>query len=80
MTYHDPMKDRSDLGTFRRFFLMLFGLWLASSFNKGTPLGFVVGVFGVVVFVAASGLLELAMALWYRSRRRALRRANAALG
>ena len=74
------MKDRGDLGMFRRFFLMLFGLWLASAFNEGTALKFVVGVFGVVVFVAASGLLELAMALWYRGRRRALRRANAALG
>ena len=71
MTYDDLVRDRDSLGTVRRFFLMLFGLCLAGFFASGTPIGFVVGVFGIVVVVAASGLLELAMALWYRALRRA---------
>ena len=49
---------------------MLSGLVLAGNLKDRPGLSWIVGVFGVVVFLAAAGILELAMALWYRSERR----------
>ena len=75
------MKERDDLGTWRRFALALFGLFLMGQLDRGNAFAKVVGVFGIAVIVAACGLVELAMALWYRARRRSLvRRTNTAHG
>jgi hypothetical protein len=47
----------------------MFGLILTGEVASPTLLGTIIGVFGVVVVLAASGVLELAMALWYRGQR-----------
>ena len=64
------MARRDDLGLFRRALLMLFGLFLAGNLKGGVGLAWLVGVFGLLVFLAAFGVIELAMAVWYRAQRR----------
>ena len=54
---------------------MLIGLWLADGFRNSTALPVViVSTVGVIIFLAASGAVELGMALWYRLKRRRLAR------
>jgi len=48
----------------------LFGLMLAGNLKDDVGLSWIIGAFGLVVFLAAVGVIELAMALWYRSQRR----------
>jgi len=58
-----------------RIGLMLIGLWLADGFRNSTALPVViVSTVGVIIFLAASGAVELGMALWYRLKRRRLAR------
>jgi succinate-acetate transporter protein len=64
------VRHGDDLGTFRRLLLALFGLMLAGNLTDNKGLSWIVGAFGVVVFLGAVGVIELAMALWYRSQRR----------
>ena len=64
------MSHGDDLGTVRRLLLALFGLMLAGNLKDDVGLSWLLGAFGVVVFLGAVGVIELAMALWYRSRRR----------
>jgi len=52
---------------------MWFGLFLAGGLQSSFLLWRLVGVFGLLVFAAALGLVELAMALWYREQRRHVR-------
>ena len=59
-----------DLGLFRRLMLMLFGLFLAGHLKDDFGLSWLIGVFGLLVFLAAIGVVEVAMALWYRAQRR----------
>jgi hypothetical protein len=51
---------------------MMLGLVLTSGFSSDSVVGRVIGIVGVLVFLTAFGVIELAMALWYRWRRRAL--------
>jgi hypothetical protein len=48
--------------------LALFGLMLAGNLKAG-GLSWLIGVFGLMVFLGAVGVIELAMALWYRWQR-----------
>lgn len=68
--YDLVVRHGDDLGTFRRLLLALFGLLLAGNLKADVGLSWILGAFGVVVFLGAVGLIELAMALWYRSQRR----------
>ena len=51
---------------------MMLGLVLTSGFCSDSIVGWLIGIVGVLVFLAAFGVVELAMALWYRWQRRAL--------
>ncbi|HEY0519322.1 MAG TPA: hypothetical protein VGC84_07495 [Ilumatobacteraceae bacterium] len=62
------MSHADDLGVFRRLLLALFGLMLAGNLKAG-GLSWLIGVFGLMVFLGAVGVIELAMALWYRWQR-----------
>jgi hypothetical protein len=54
--------------------VMALGVALMSGFSSDTVVGWLIGIVGVLVFVTALGMVELAMALWYRWRRRSLLR------
>jgi hypothetical protein len=68
--YDLVVRQRDDLGLWRRSVLMLFGLFLSAGLNSSSLFPQLLGVFGLLVFVAALGLVEWAMALWYREQRR----------
>jgi len=65
-----------ELGTVRRMLLILLGLWLTGDgFDHARPIGWLVGCLGLFLLLGASGLIELAMAIYYRLRHRATQRA-----
>ena len=68
--YDLVVRQRDDLGLWRRAVLMVFGLFLSAGLNSSSFFSQLLGLFGLLVFVAALGLVELAMALWYREQRR----------
>jgi len=68
--YHHAVSQGDDLGLFRRLLLAIFGLFLAGNLAADNGLLWLIGAFGLLVFLAAVGVVELAMALWYRSQRR----------
>lgn len=71
------MKSDSELNSVRRIALIVLGLALTSGFRSGKPLYWAIGVFGWLIVLAASGTIELGMALYYRNkRRRSLRHAK----
>src|SRR5205085_9447846 len=68
--YDRVVTKDDDLGAFRRLLLAWFGLMLTGNLQGGVGLSWMIGLFGVIVFLGAVGVIELAMALWYRSQRR----------
>ena len=71
--YDRDVRRGDDLRLWQRAVLMWFGLFLAGGLQSSFLLWRLVGVFGLLVFAAALGLVELAMALWYREQRRHVR-------
>ena len=56
-----------------RLALMLIGLGLAGEYTRSNSIaGWLVSIVGVVLFLAAVGVVELGMALWYRAKRHRL--------
>ena len=62
-------KGPDELGLFRRIVVMILGLALMSNLAGDTIPEIVLGLFGLTIFLAAFGVVELAMALWYRTKR-----------
>jgi hypothetical protein len=63
-------KGPDEIGLFRRFVVMLLGLELCGNAFGNPIVHATVGLAGLLIFLAALGVVELAMAVWYRSERR----------
>ncbi len=64
------MKRRpDDLSLIGRLALMFLGLGLASTWNPESPIACLVALVGYAIFLAGLGVIELALALWYRAQR-----------
>ena len=64
------MRDAKQIGLVGRWTLMAIGFVMSYGLLGSSLVARVVGVAGVVLFAAAVGLVELVMALWYRSQRK----------
>lgn len=53
-----------------RLAIIALGFALMSGFDSDSPGGWIAGVAGLVLALAAVGIVEVGMALWYRARRR----------
>lgn len=62
-------RGRGEIGLPGRLAIMFIGVMLIGMFWSDSVIGKVAGVLGVVLFASAFGLVELAMAVWYRTRR-----------
>jgi hypothetical protein len=72
-TMQDMRKGPDEIGLFRRFVVMVLGVELWGN-SFGNPIVHVtVGLAGLLIFLAAFGVVELAMALWYRAARHRIR-------
>ncbi|MEO8696074.1 MAG: hypothetical protein ABI658_21325 [Acidimicrobiales bacterium] len=65
------MRDTKQIGLGSRWLLMAIGLVMSIGLFGSSLFAHVVGLAGVVLVVSAIGLVELAMALWYRWQRAA---------
>jgi hypothetical protein len=61
---------RDEIGPVGRQGVSLLGLFLLGGLWSEDAFGVVLGVIGVVVLAASTGVVELAIAVWYRQRRR----------
>jgi hypothetical protein len=71
---HEAMKVRGDeTGYLGRVAIMVIGLGLMGQL-QGSPslIGVLMGLLGLVLFLAAVGVIELGMAVWYRMKRHRL--------
>jgi len=64
------MRDSNQIGLGGRWTLMAIGLVMSYGLFGSSLVARVVGLVGIGLFAAAVGLVELVMALWYRSQRR----------
>ena len=64
---------RDEIGLVGRVGIMLLGLMLGGLVWSDQLGGQILGWIGVVLFLAALGVVELVMALWYRIQRTRLR-------
>ena len=64
---------RTTLRYGERLALILFGLSVAGIAGFDTAIRAVVSLFGLFVVLAAMGVVEVTMALWYRSQRSSVR-------
>lgn len=62
-------RGRGEIGLPGRLAIMFIGVTLIGMFWSDSVIAKVAGVLGVVLFASAFGLVELAMAAWYRTRR-----------
>ena len=63
-------RANDEIGFVGRLAVSLLGLFLMAGLWSDDIVRFALGVVGLLFFVAATGLVELAMALWYRHARR----------
>ena len=61
-----------DIGFVGRLGLSLLGLFLVGGLWSDNVVGLALGVIGLALLAASTGMVELAMALWYRHSRRTL--------
>jgi hypothetical protein len=67
-------REDAEIGLGGRLAIIALGVALMGGFRSDSLVGWIAGVVGVVLAVAAIGLVEVVMALWYRARRRLLAR------
>jgi hypothetical protein len=65
-------RGNDDIGLVGRLAISMLGLFLLGGLWSDNVVGLAVGVIGLALLAAATGLVELAMALWYRHSRRTL--------
>jgi hypothetical protein len=58
-----------EIGVVGRLALSVLGLFLLGGLWSNDLIGLALGVIGLALLVAATGLVELAVALWYRHSR-----------
>lgn len=64
----------AEIGLLGRLAIVALGFALIDGFRSDSFGGWIAGAVGVVLVVAAIGLVEVVMALWYRAHRRLLAR------
>lgn len=64
-------KGKDEIGFVSRLAISLLALFLVSGLWSGNVVGLAFGAVGLALLAAATGLVELAMALWYRNLRHA---------
>jgi hypothetical protein len=69
----DMRKGPGEIGLFRRLVVMLLGIELWGNAFGNPVVHAIVGITGLLIFLAAFGVVELAMALWYRTARHRMR-------
>ena len=62
-------RGQDEIGLVGRLAVILLGMMLLAGLWSDNVIGVVVGVIGLALVASAIGLVELAMALWYRSPR-----------
>jgi hypothetical protein len=62
-------RQRDEIGYMGRLAIMIIGLGLMRQLDGPR---FLIGVLGLILFLAAVGAIELGMALWYRTKRHRL--------
>ncbi len=67
-------REDAEIGLGGRIAIVVLAFILIGGFQSDSLIGWIAGVVGVVIAVAASGLVEVVMALWYRARRARLAR------
>ncbi len=68
VVHRKSARDGISLGG--RAVLVGIGLFLSQGLGSAGVVARIVGVFGVLLSAAAIGLVEIGMALWYRTRRK----------
>ena len=63
-------RSNREIGLLGRLAVVAAGLMFMSGFQSGSVVGWINGLVGVALVAAASGVVEVAMAIWYRARRR----------
>ena len=63
-------RERDEIGYVGRLAVSLLGMMLLGGLWSDDVVGVVVGLIGLALVACATGLVELAMALWYRASRR----------
>lgn len=66
-------RSPDELSLVGRFALMCLGLGLAGAWNPASPVACLVALVGYAIFLGGLGVIELALALWYRAQRQRIR-------
>jgi hypothetical protein len=69
------MRDgTAEIGFFGRLGVSLVAFYLVGGLWSDSAVGVALGVVGLMLLAASTGMVELAMVLWYRQARRSIRR------